>query len=107
MPPFVSLVPRHSLRIAAVILSTIAAAPVLAQAAAQWPERPVRLVVTVGAGGAADTLSRNMSNGFQQLVNGQPLVVENRPGAGGTIAAAARRRREALVYEFFPLLGEL
>jgi hypothetical protein len=43
MPPFVSLVSRHSLRIAAVILSTIAAAPVLAQSAAQWPERATRL----------------------------------------------------------------
>jgi tripartite-type tricarboxylate transporter receptor subunit TctC len=45
--------------------------------------------VTVGAGGAADALSRNLANGFQQLANGQPLIVENRPGAGGTIAAAA------------------
>ena len=101
MPPFVSLLPRHGLRIAAVILSTIAAAPVLAQSAAQWPERPVRLVVTVGAGGAADTLSRNLSNGFQQLVNGQPLVVENRPGAGGTIAAAAVAREKPDGYTLF------
>jgi tripartite-type tricarboxylate transporter receptor subunit TctC len=101
MPPFVSLVPRRGLRIAAVILSTIAAAPVLAQSAAQWPERPVRLVVTVGAGGAADTLSRNLSNGFQKLVNGQPLVVENRPGAGGTIAAAAVAREKPDGYTLF------
>ena len=42
----------------------------------------------VGAGGAADTLARNLSNGFSQFANGQPLVVENRPGAGGTLAAA-------------------
>ncbi|MGQ0512111.1 MAG: Bug family tripartite tricarboxylate transporter substrate binding protein [Betaproteobacteria bacterium] len=74
---------------ATTILSLSAiAGPVAAQTAAQWPERPVRLVVSVGAGGAADTLSRNLSNGFAQFANGQALVVENRPGAGGTIAAA-------------------
>lgn len=74
--------------LAALSLSVLTIGPVAAQSAAQWPERPVRLVVSVGAGGAADTLSRNMSNGFAQFANGQALVVENRPGAGGTIAAA-------------------
>src|SRR4051812_49897479 len=78
-----------------------AAAPTLAQPAAQWPERPVRLVVTVGAGGAADTLSRNLSQGFAQFANGQPLIVENRPGAGGTIAAAAVAREKPDGYTLF------
>ena len=59
-----------------------------AAAQASWPDRPVKLVVTVGPGGAADTLARNLSNGFAAFANGQPLVVENRPGAGGTIAAS-------------------
>jgi len=63
------------------------AAPGLAQPVEKWPERPVKLIVPVGAGGAADTLARNLSNGFSQFANGQPLVVENRPGAGGTLAA--------------------
>jgi tripartite-type tricarboxylate transporter receptor subunit TctC len=63
------------------------AAPSLAQPAAKWPDRPVKLIVPVGAGGAADTLARNLGNGFSQFANGQPLVVENRPGAGGTVAA--------------------
>src|SRR3954453_13467769 len=78
-----------------------AAAPTLAQPAAQWPERPVRLLVTVGAGGAGDTLSRNLSNGFSQFANGQPLIVENRPGAGGTIAAAAVAREKPDGYTLF------
>src|SRR3954465_14842317 len=65
---------------------TAFAVPALGQT--QWPERPVRLLVTVGAGGAADTLARNLANGFAVYANGQPLIVENRPGAGGTIAAA-------------------
>src|SRR5262249_51919333 len=47
-----------------------------------------------GAGGAADTLARNLSNGFQQFANGQPLIVENRVGAGGTVAAAAVAREK-------------
>jgi len=64
------------------------AAPSFAQPAEKWPDRPVKLIVPVGAGGAADTLARNLSNGFSQFANGQPLVVENRPGAGGTLAAA-------------------
>ena len=77
--------PFHFL-IAIVLL--FAAAPGLAQTAEKWPERPVKLIVPVGAGGAADTLARNLSNGFQQFANGQPLVIENRPGAGGTLAAS-------------------
>ena len=71
------------------------------QEPAQWPDRPVRLLVTVGAGGAADTLSRNLSQGFAQFANGQPLIVENRPGAGGTIAAAAVAREKPDGYTLF------
>jgi len=86
---------------AALAWSMLAAAPVAAQPAAQWPDRPVRLLVPVGAGGAADTLSRNLSSGFAQHANGQALVVENRTGAGGTIAAAAVAREKADGYTLF------
>jgi tripartite-type tricarboxylate transporter receptor subunit TctC len=85
---------------AALIVST---SPALAQNA--WPERPVRLLVTVGAGGAADTLARNLANGFSQIGMAQALVVENRPGAGGTIAAAAVAREKPDGYTLF--LGEV
>jgi tripartite-type tricarboxylate transporter receptor subunit TctC len=60
-----------------------------ARAQAAWPERPVRLVVPFGPGGAIDTLSRTVANAFPAQANGQSLVVENRGGAGGTIAGAA------------------
>lgn len=56
---------------------------------AAWPERAVRLVVPFGPGGAVDTLSRTVANAFPPQANGQNLVVENRGGAGGTIAGAA------------------
>lgn len=53
---------------------------------ASWPDRPVRLIVPFAAGGAIDTLSRAVASRFPEHANGQPLVVENRPGAGGVVA---------------------
>ena len=99
--PFASLVRRQVFGGAALVIAAFAAAPAFAQSAAQWPDRPVRLLVTVGAGGAADTLSRNLANGFSQFANGQPLIVENRPGAGGTIAATAVTREKPDGYTLF------
>lgn len=66
------------------------ATPALAQNLAQnpWPDRPIRLIVPFGAGGAIDTLSRTVAARFAEHANGQTLVVENRPGAGGAIAGA-------------------
>src|SRR5882762_6540891 len=96
-----NLARHHRLTFAALAVVAFAAVPAFAQPAAQWPDRPVRLLVTVGAGGAADTLSRNLSNGFAQFANGQPLIVENRPGAGGTIAAAAVAREKPDGYTLF------
>jgi tripartite-type tricarboxylate transporter receptor subunit TctC len=102
---FACLARRHiigqGIAVAALAFAGFAAVPALAQSAAQWPDRPVRLFVTVGAGGAADTLSRNLSNGFAQFANGQPLIVENRPGAGGAIAAAAVAREKPDGYTLF------
>lgn len=57
-------------------------------AQAAWPDRSVRLIVPFGPGGAVDTLSRTVANAFPAHANGQTLVVENRGGAGGTIAGA-------------------
>ena len=95
-----------SLRIAALAFGACTALPAFAQSAAaqsaaQWPTRPVRVLVPVGAGGAADTLSRNLANGFPKFANGQALVVENRPGAGGTIAATAVVREPPDGYNLF------
>src|SRR6188768_1102656 len=102
--PFASLTRRQIIEQVigiAAIAALFAAVPASAQPAGQWPDRPVRLLVPVGAGGAADTLSRNLSNGFAQFANGQPLIVENRPGAGGTIAAAAVAREKPDGYTLF------
>ncbi|MFC7737211.1 Bug family tripartite tricarboxylate transporter substrate binding protein [Roseomonas sp. GCM10028921] len=59
--------------------------PLLAQEA--YPARPVRLIVSYGAGGAVDTVARLVFPRVSEAL-GQPIVVENRAGAGGTIAAS-------------------
>ncbi|GGC42231.1 MFS transporter [Siccirubricoccus deserti] len=75
-------------RRAALALPALLAAAHPAHAQAAWPDRTVRLVLPFGAGGAIDTLARTVANAFPAQAGGQTLVVENRAGAGGTIAGA-------------------
>ncbi len=55
--------------------------------ASDWPAKPVRIVVPFPAGGATDVPARMLGERLSKLWQ-QPVVVENRPGAGGAIAAA-------------------
>jgi tripartite-type tricarboxylate transporter receptor subunit TctC len=71
----------RSIRIIAALLLAGASALVAAQG---FPQRPIRLVVTFPPGGAPDILARILAEKAQL---GQPLVVENVPGAGGNIGA--------------------
>jgi tripartite-type tricarboxylate transporter receptor subunit TctC len=54
-------------------------------AASAFPERPIRLIVSFPAGGSSDAVARIVQPGVEREL-GQPVVIENRPGAGGTIA---------------------
>ncbi len=54
------------------------------EAAEGYPKKPIKVIVPFGAGGGADTLARSMTTNLQDLL-GQPIVVSNTPGGGGTI----------------------
>src|SRR5450830_66130 len=68
-----------------VAAASVWAAPAIAQGA--YPDRPVTVVVPQGAGGANDTIARIVLQKMSTLL-GQSMVVDNRPGAGGTIGTA-------------------
>ncbi len=62
--------------------------PSIALAQAVWPIKPVRLIVPFAAGGPSDVLARAFARNFSDAL-GQPVVVENRSGAGGAIGIDA------------------
>jgi len=65
-------------------------APACAQ---EWPQHNVRVIVPFGAGGGADIVGRIIAQSLQEKL-GQPVVVENRPGAGGTLGNEAVARAD-------------
>ena len=71
----------------AMLLALALAVPAAAPAQG-WPERPIRLVVSFPPGGVHDTLARLIGPKLAEAL-GQPIVIENRAGAGGNIAADA------------------
>jgi tripartite-type tricarboxylate transporter receptor subunit TctC len=79
---------NHPSRIAALALAALglaAQAPALAQA---FPNKPVTIVVPFPPGGTTDVLARTLGQKLTEAW-GQPVIVENRPGAGATIGASA------------------
>jgi len=72
----------------AATLSAGAASPRVAQAQNDYPNRPVSLIVPYAAGGVADVAMRLLGDKLSARL-GQQLVIENRPGAGGIVAAQA------------------
>ncbi|MEN9775859.1 MAG: hypothetical protein RL322_2929 [Pseudomonadota bacterium] len=66
------------------VLASSAFAPQLARAQTTWPSRPVRMVVPTGPGSSLDLIIRSTSDRLSARL-GQPIVVDNKPGAGGLI----------------------
>ena len=56
-----------------------------------YPAKPVRIIVPVPAGGGVDTLARLVGQ-HMNAVWGQPFIVDNRPGAGGSIGVETAKR---------------
>lgn len=71
-----------------------------AHAEPAWPSKPIRLIVPFAAGGSTDIVARKVGQKLGEKV-GQPVVVENKPGAGGTIGAAYARSQPADGYTLF------
>lgn len=73
---------------AGVAICATATLPSLPAASEEWPARPVRMLVGFGPGGGTDLVARAVAEGLSEVL-GQRFFVENRPGAGGSIAADA------------------
>ena len=75
----------------ALLLSAMPSAA-LAQSA-PWPSKPIRVIVPFAAGSGTDTIARAVTERLAKQL-GQPMIIENRPGAGGTIGSAALAHAE-------------
>ena len=75
------MVRRMALAVLALALATSAAT------AQTWPERPIRFLMSAPAGSSIDVLGRAIADKLKDRL-GQPVVVENKPAAGGTVATA-------------------
>ena len=82
---------RHLIPLAIALLAGATAAPALAQA---FPNKPIKLVIAFPAGGPTDITMRALADNAGKVL-GQPVIVENKPGAGGTLPAQALQTAQA------------
>ena len=78
------MISRRNFQFGALAAASLAAVPVRHALAAGFPTKPVKLVVSWSPGGGADTLARQLAKGLSERW-GEPVIVENKPGADATI----------------------
>jgi len=71
-----------------VLTALISLSPILAAHAAEWPTQPLRLIVPFGPGSSPDQMARVVGEEVSRIL-GQPVVVDNRPGASGGVGTQA------------------
>ena len=76
---------RASLTVALAALAALAAQPAAAQGDVNYPTKPIRLIVGFAAGGGNDLFARLVGQKLSENI-GQPVIIENKPGAGGRLA---------------------
>lgn len=97
---------RSMLLTAALLAAGVWVLPLQAHAQAAYPSRPIRLVVPNPAGGLPDTVARIFAQRLGERL-GQPVVVDNRPGANGVVAAQALATAPADGYTFLVTDGSM
>ena len=78
----------HRRQLIALMSATLCSAWALPASAQAFPNKPIKLVIAFPAGGPTDITMRALADGASKAL-GQPVVVENKPGAGGTLPAQA------------------
>ncbi|WP_305985444.1 tripartite tricarboxylate transporter substrate binding protein [Roseibium sp. MMSF_3544] len=104
------------MKILRTILAAAAAFTMVAPAYAEYPDKPITLVVGFRAGGGSDTAARILATEMESIL-GQKLIVENKGGAGGAVATEYVRRQKpdgytigfavATTFAFTPLTGNV
>jgi tripartite-type tricarboxylate transporter receptor subunit TctC len=91
---------RRTLLTAATVATSALIMPVALAQTGPYPNRPIRLIVPFAPGSSPDVLARLIGDRLSNAM-GQPVVIENRPGAGGMIAALAAAAAAADGYTLF------
>jgi len=84
---------RYTRRQVAAAIALAACVSIWPAKAATFPSKPIRIVVPFGAGGVADLTARTVAQKLQESL-GQPVIVDNKPGAGGVVAGEAVAKAE-------------
>jgi len=95
---------RRTLLVAVAAFVTTLATPVLAQA--DYPNKPIKFIVPYAAGGLPDTVARIVAQRLGDKL-GQSVVVDNRPGANGGVAAGVLASGAADGYQFLVTDGSM